>query len=116
MNIALGNQKPAALLEVEKIMWRGLFAMASGEDPNKILRDVANQISLEKLNLLPMPEREWFKLSVLPTATRQEPIPSPLLTPSLSSPSRVRLLVWRALGGANEPLGFVHAYEGLGFR
>jgi len=88
MNIALGNQKPAALLEVEKIMWRGLFAMASGEDPNKILRDVANQISLEKLNLLPMPERQWFKLSVLPMATRQEPLPtSPLLAPSLSSPS-----------------------------
>src|SRR6266567_4959864 len=88
MNIALRNQKPAALLEVEKIIWRGLFAMASGEDLNKILRDVANQISLENLKLLPMPERQWFKLSVLPTATRQEPIPtSPLLTPSLSSPS-----------------------------
>src|SRR6266699_2337674 len=88
MNIALGNQKPAALLEVEKIMWQGLFAMASGEDPNKILRDVANQISLENLKLLPMPERQWFRLSVFPTATRQEPIPtSPLLTPSLSSPS-----------------------------
>ena len=50
MSIALGNNKPEALLEVEKILWWALFAISEGSQlPEAVVEQVLTQIPWEKL-------------------------------------------------------------------
>ena len=45
MSITLGNNKPEALLEVEKILWRALFAVLEGSQlPEAVVEQVPTQI------------------------------------------------------------------------
>ena len=70
MSIALGNEKPEQLLDVEKLIWRTLFTMSEAtKPPEDVLNDMLNQIPWQ--NLTPcltttQQVSEWFTL--LPTS------------------------------------------------
>lgn len=71
MSIALGNNKPEALLAVETILWRALFAISEGSKlPEAIVEEVLAQIPWEKLSSDPA-QRNWFDI-------RASPVPSPV--------------------------------------
>jgi len=76
MSIALGNNKPDALLEVETILWRALFAISDGlQFPEDIVEQSVAQIPWEKLKL-DSAQWNWFDLSPPPLP----PIAAGLLT------------------------------------
>ena len=99
MSIALGNQKPQKLLEVEKLIWRALFTLSEGATaPEDILGDLVVQIPWETLQppllAISKQDAEWFMIDAIPLsaspAQKNLPVPSTLLT-STSLPSPVRL-------------------------
>lgn len=52
MNIALGNNKPQLLLEVEKLVWQALFVMSEGLlFPEDVVEELFLQIPWQKLQL-----------------------------------------------------------------
>jgi hypothetical protein len=70
MSIALGNEKPEQLLDVEKIIWRTLFTMSEAtKPPEEVLNDMLNEIPWQKLTpclTTTQQVSEWFTL--LPTS------------------------------------------------
>jgi len=72
MSIALGNEKPEQLLDVEKHIWRTLFILSEAtKPPEDVLNDLLNQIRWE--NLPPclsttQQVSEWFTIQATPTS------------------------------------------------
>jgi hypothetical protein len=72
MSIALGNEKPQQLLDVEKHIWRTLFILSEAtKPPEDVLNDLLNQIPWE--NLPPclsttQQVSEWFTIQATPTS------------------------------------------------
>ena len=82
MSIALGNNKPETLLEVEAIIWRALFVISQGMQlPEDVVEQLLPQIPWEKLTSKSA-QQNWFDIraSSSPTA------PQPLLALSLPDP------------------------------
>ena len=90
MSIALGNQKPQQLLDVEKIIWRTIFTLSEGTKPPEIvMNDLLNEIPWHKLQAPLGPESEWFwmqgtPVSAAPPQNFLSPPPSTSPTTSLS--------------------------------
>ena len=93
MNIALGNNKPELLLEVEKIVWRALFVMSEGlHFPEDIVDQLFLQIPWQKLQLNSS-QWDWFNIRAPPAAAAPRPglllvptAPQIPMPPSLSAP------------------------------
>ena len=83
MSIALGNEKPQQLLEVEKIIWRALITLSLGmTPPEDVLGGLVHSIPWD--NLQPLlnashQDSEWFipqtmpPSSILPVAVSDTP-------------------------------------------
>jgi len=91
MTIALGNNKPETLVEVERILWRAIFAISEGSQlPEKVVDELMLQLPWCKLQLDDS-QRNWFDVRA-PTLPPIAAGPSPdLLTqttpPVSTSPS-----------------------------
>jgi len=82
MSIALGNNKPEALLEVEAIIWRALFVISQGMQlPEDVVEQLLPQIPWEKLTSKSA-QRNWFDIRVSSSPTA----PQPLLALTLPDP------------------------------
>jgi hypothetical protein len=111
MSIALGNNKPEPLLEIEKIMWRALFSLAGGlKAPEDVLSDLLVQIPWQRFQppyLLP-PQQEWFSIQATPVLAAPEqnaPLvlaPLPVATSSVpAAPHNYAMEVWTAPNATN---------------
>ena len=89
MSIALGNNKPEALLEVETIIWRALFVISQGMQlPEDVVEQLLPQIPWEKLTS-ESAQRNWFDIRASPSPTVLAcPIPDILTqtVPPVSAP------------------------------
>jgi hypothetical protein len=73
MSIALGNQKPEQLLEVEKIVWRALITLSLGTTPPEdVLGDLVLNIPWNKLQppflTASHQDSEWFITQATPVS------------------------------------------------
>ena len=95
MWIALGNNKPEALLEVETILWRALFAISEGSQlPEAVVEQVLAQIPWEKLTSNSA-QRNWFDIHASPVPLTVSGPTSNLLTqtePPVSMPQSLPVL------------------------
>ena len=56
-----GNQKPDALVAVEKLIWKALFKLADGSHhPIKVLKKLATQLPWGEIGKLTEDEIFWF--------------------------------------------------------
>jgi len=91
MSIALGNNKPESLLEVEKMVWRALFEMSEGlKLPEVVVEWFLPKIPWEKLQL-DSSQWNWFDIRAPPLPPIAPGPPDLLLTqtspPVSTSPS-----------------------------
>lgn len=87
MSIALGNNKPEQLLEVEKLIWEALFTLSGGTKAvEDVLTELLIQIPWQKLQppILMLPQQEWFTIQAIPVsaAPAQNTLPVPESTPA----------------------------------
>jgi hypothetical protein len=67
MSIALGNNKPEQLLEVEKLIWRALFTLSEGTTaPEHILGDLFVKIPWQNFPTTSPQDSEWFTIKATP--------------------------------------------------
>lgn len=60
----LGNKKPAALLSVEKAIWKVVFALADGQhNPIPLLKSLAEDLPWGEVTKVSQDERRWFAIS-----------------------------------------------------
>ena len=91
MSIALGNEKPEQLLDVEKVIWRTLFTLSEGtKPPEDVLGDLIIQIPWQGLPpCLPTSQQvsEWFTIQATPLAGPPENfLPVLLILPTSPDP------------------------------
>jgi hypothetical protein len=61
---ALGNQKPDALVAVEKAIWKVVFALADGRlNPTQLLKELAQELPWDGITKLSQEESGCFVLS-----------------------------------------------------
>lgn len=80
MSIALGNQKPEQLLEVEKIIWRALITLSLGmTPPEDVLGNLVLDIPWDKLQPPSHQDSEWFVMQATPVSatSTQNTLPAP---------------------------------------
>jgi hypothetical protein len=69
MSIALGNNKPEQLLEVEKLIWRALFTLSEGTTaPEHILGDLLFKIPWQNFPTTSPQDSEWFTIKATPVS------------------------------------------------
>jgi hypothetical protein len=69
MSIALGNNKPEQLLEVEKLIWRALFTLSEGTTaPEHILGDLLLKIPWQNFPTTSPQDSEWFTIEATPVS------------------------------------------------
>ena len=87
MSIALGNQKPEQLLEVEKLIWRALITLSLGmTPPENVLGDLVLNIPWGKLQPPSHQDSEWFITQATPVsaASTQNTLQAPSILPVVS--------------------------------
>jgi len=62
----LGNQKPAALVAVEKAIWQVVFALAEGRlSPTKLLKTLADELPWSQIATVSEETKGWFVIGKL---------------------------------------------------
>lgn len=88
MSIALGNDKPEQLQDIEKLIWQALFTLSEGmKAPEDVLGDLLHQIpwqTLQPLFLMP-PQQEWFMMQATLAPSTSSPFPASSLPASDSN-------------------------------
>lgn len=57
---ALGNQRPALLGSIEKMLWEAIFSIARGEGAKSALEKFLARIPWDNLDSVQDSERHWF--------------------------------------------------------
>ncbi|KAF9527083.1 hypothetical protein CPB83DRAFT_895515 [Crepidotus variabilis] len=77
-SMALGNQRPSALLAAEKTLWQVLFCLAEGKlNPGHALQTIYDGIDWTALKNCSSGDRLWFKLPRNETSKPNKPTTSP---------------------------------------
>jgi len=117
MTIALGNNKPEPLLEVERIIWKTLFVLSEGlHVPEDVVEQLLVQIPWEHLQCLDPSQRSWFNICAPPLPhiapaptldvqlTQTTSLPTPPSFPAPALPDHVDMtLDHEAQGSAHDP-------------
>ncbi len=82
----LETKKPAALLAVEKVIWKVVFTLANGcHNPTQLLKSLAHDLPWGEINQLSQDEKCWFSISESRNNVYSIRIYSPLVTNELAS-------------------------------
>jgi hypothetical protein len=63
ISTCLGNLKPQVVLDVEMVIWKSLFSLASGKiDPTDLLQQLSADLPWADIEAAPPNVSQWFNL------------------------------------------------------